>query len=143
MNAVQRFSHSCTPDVSVTDAVRASISIPFLFEPVEIDVEIVVDGGAMYNYPVTAFDFEDPPCYTPHTSPEEGPASEPDPQTLGFHFDPLLEDNDLGWDALVHFLAELIDTSHQPTYHAIASTPHIRNERLPSIPAASRRPNSI
>lgn len=130
MNAIQRFSHACTPDVSVTDAVRASISIPFLFQPVEIEGEIFVDGGAMYNYPVTAFDFDDPPCYTPHTSPGEGPTSEPDPQTLGFHFDPLLENNDLSWDAPVQFLTEIIDTSHQPSYHAIASTPHIRERTI-------------
>ena len=111
-------------------------------------VRNIAQVGALRGMMETAFDFDDPPCYTPHTSPGEGPASEPDPQTLGFHFDPLLENNDLSWDAPVQFLTEIIDTSHQPSYHAIASAPHIRkrtsgNEQSPSIPAALRRPNSI
>lgn len=38
------FSAEDTPDVSVLDAVRASISIPFLFKPIVIDDKQYVDG---------------------------------------------------------------------------------------------------
>lgn len=41
---VRSFSADDTPYVSVIDAVRASMSIPFLFKPVEIDGEFYVDG---------------------------------------------------------------------------------------------------
>ncbi|MFB6248790.1 MAG: patatin-like phospholipase family protein [Salinibacter sp.] len=129
-NGTHRFSHACTPDIAVREAVRASMSIPLLFEAVEIDGDIYVDGGAMYTYPVTAFDFDPLPCRTPGTATEDSPESEPDPRTIGFHFAPLLEDNDLGWDSPVHFLTELIETSHQPSYHTIASTPHIRERTI-------------
>jgi NTE family protein len=129
-NGIHRFSRACTPDVPVKEAVRASMAIPLLFEAVEIDGDLYVDGGAMYNYPVTAFDFDTPPCRTPQTAAEDGPESKPDPRTIGFHFDPLREDNDLGWDAPVQFLTELIETSHQPSYHTIASAPHIRDRTI-------------
>ncbi|MEA3446130.1 MAG: patatin-like phospholipase family protein, partial [Bacteroidota bacterium] len=34
------------------DALRASMSIPTLFEPVEIDGHLLVDGGLVHNFPV-------------------------------------------------------------------------------------------
>lgn len=49
-------------EVAVVDAVRASMSIPFFFEPVKIrnritDEEIwMVDGGMLSNFPVEVFD---------------------------------------------------------------------------------------
>jgi NTE family protein len=52
---------------SVIDAVRASMSIPFFFEPAHIDYRIdgnrrrsvVVDGGMLSNFPVQIFDRTD------------------------------------------------------------------------------------
>ena len=44
------FSHENTPDVSVLTAVRMSISVPFLFTPVEYNGNIYVDGGITYNF---------------------------------------------------------------------------------------------
>jgi NTE family protein len=49
-------------DVPVVDAVRASMSLPFFFEPVKLlnrltDEEIwMVDGGLLSNFPVEVFD---------------------------------------------------------------------------------------
>ena len=49
-------------EVPVVDAVRASMSIPFFFEPVRVrnrltDTEIwLVDGGILSNFPVEVFD---------------------------------------------------------------------------------------
>ena len=48
---------------SVADAVRASMSIPFFFRPVNLEtdhgVATLVDGGLLVNYPITVFDRTD------------------------------------------------------------------------------------
>ena len=48
----------------VADAVRASMSIPFFFRPVILDVpksgpSVLVDGGMLSNFPVDTFDRTD------------------------------------------------------------------------------------
>jgi NTE family protein len=48
----------------VADAVRASMSIPFFFRPVALDMpgappSVLVDGGMLSNFPVDAFDRTD------------------------------------------------------------------------------------
>lgn len=48
-----------TPDMPVVKAVRGSMSIPFVFEPLEWNGDLYVDGGTMYNYPIEVFDNED------------------------------------------------------------------------------------
>jgi len=106
-------------------------------------VRNIAQVGALRGMMETAFDFDEPPCYTPHTSPEEGPASEPDPQTLGFHFDPLLENNDLSWDGRCNFLPRLLIRLTSPRTTRSRVRPTSGNEQSPSIPAALRRPNSI
>lgn len=40
----------------VADAVRASMSIPFFYEPVKLDGQILVDGGMLSNFPINLFD---------------------------------------------------------------------------------------
>lgn len=50
--------------VAVADAVRASMSIPFFYRPVELDVpgaepSVLVDGGMLSNFPVDVFDRTD------------------------------------------------------------------------------------
>lgn len=49
-----------TPDMPVVPAVRASMSIPFVFQPFEYNGDLYVDGGTMYNYPIEVFDAECP-----------------------------------------------------------------------------------
>lgn len=50
---------------SVADAVAASIAIPFFFEPVTLtdarngDEHVLVDGGALSNFPISVFDRTD------------------------------------------------------------------------------------
>lgn len=50
-------------EVSVADAVRASASIPFFFEPVQMPTprgtSTLVDGGLLSNYPLGIFDRDD------------------------------------------------------------------------------------
>jgi predicted acylesterase/phospholipase RssA len=58
---LSEFSYERTPDVSVADAVCASICIPLLFKPFRIELidgHIFVDGGLMANVPAFAFDEE-------------------------------------------------------------------------------------
>ncbi|MGI8613126.1 MAG: patatin-like phospholipase family protein [Nocardioidaceae bacterium] len=57
-------AYGLDPDeMAVADAVRASASIPFFFEPVTMagrdGVSTLVDGGLLSNYPITIFDRED------------------------------------------------------------------------------------
>lgn len=68
---VQVFCAETTPKVAIADAVCASISLPYIFEPYEVEIAGVVqrfsDGGALSNLPLWAFDGErarDPECWT-------------------------------------------------------------------------------
>jgi NTE family protein len=48
------------PDaMRIADAVRASMSIPFFFEPAKLKGATVVDGGMLSNFPVEIFDRRD------------------------------------------------------------------------------------
>ncbi len=94
----ERYCFETTPDMCVADAVRISMSLPFVFDPhkkhivkngkrqlaekkivvdgvekIEFDNDLCVDGGLFYNYPVGAFDFH----------PESGDPQYND-QTIGF-----------------------------------------------------------
>jgi NTE family protein len=45
------------PDTQlVADAVRASMSIPFFYEPVKLDGNTLVDGGMLSNFPIDLFE---------------------------------------------------------------------------------------
>lgn len=52
----KKFNYTDTPEVKVVDAIRMSISIPFLFTINEYDGDIHVDGGLIDSYPIRAFD---------------------------------------------------------------------------------------
>ncbi len=58
---LKEFSVETTPTVIVAEAVRASMSIPLFFEAWTFpdknpDNHMYVDGGMIYNYPLTIFD---------------------------------------------------------------------------------------
>jgi NTE family protein len=77
-NTLKRFSTQQTPEISIAEAVRASMSIPFFFKAWKFsyslpDDHLYADGGIMYNYPLTAFD-------------QDG---KPNPETVGFFLDNL------------------------------------------------------
>lgn len=46
------FSVDNTPNVFVSDAIRASISIPLIFTPVLINNQLFVDAGVFNNFPI-------------------------------------------------------------------------------------------
>jgi len=55
------FSRVTTPDVPVATAVRASTSIPFVFEPVTVGDALLADGGMVNNIPVDRLTVDDVP----------------------------------------------------------------------------------
>ena len=93
---VREFSNAHTPNVVVAEAVRASMSIPFFFEAWKFtnnnpDDHLYVDGGTVYNYPITAF--------------------KPIENTLGFFLHSKDEKvTDLGYDSIVHYVKDLFET---------------------------------
>ena len=53
---VFEFSYRKTKAVSLADAVRASISVPLFFTATQIDGQIFVDGGTVFDFPLVGFD---------------------------------------------------------------------------------------
>lgn len=49
------FNYIDTPDVKVIDAIKMSISIPFIYTINEYEDDIYVDGGVINNYPIEMF----------------------------------------------------------------------------------------
>jgi NTE family protein len=77
------------PDVSIAQAVRMSMSIPFFFEAVHFGGNVYIDGGVSWNYPIDLFDgvirqpvlgIEPRPVARDRTGPEAVNA-----KTLGFN----------------------------------------------------------
>ncbi len=99
---LKMFSFSTTPDVVVAEAVRASMSIPLFFNAWQFsaynpDNHIYVDGGTVYNYPITTFDF----------------SGVPNMETLGFHLDNINGahvPNNLQYDHLLEYVKNVFDT---------------------------------
>jgi NTE family protein len=61
MHTVTEFSADMTPEFMVAEAVRASMSIPFFFKAWQFshtnaNNHIYIDGGIVYNYPLSFFD---------------------------------------------------------------------------------------
>ena len=50
------FNYETYPDMEIRLAVRISMSIPYLFEPIRYDNKMFVDGGMLDNYPLHVFD---------------------------------------------------------------------------------------
>ena len=51
--------HVNFPDLRVVDAVVASMCVPVLFEPIQINGSLCVDGGLVENLPIHFFDLEE------------------------------------------------------------------------------------
>lgn len=59
-SALKEFSYETTPNVVVAESIRASMSIPLFFSAWQFpnsipNDNIYVDGGVIYNYPISAF----------------------------------------------------------------------------------------
>ena len=65
------FDYMTAPNLSVVEAMRASMAIPFIFKPVKYNNDFFVDGGTVNNYPINYFDLN-------------GTEDGSEPKTLGF-----------------------------------------------------------
>ena len=52
------FSYEKYPNMRVLDALRITISVPILFDPVKFNDRYYVDGGCIDNYPISLFNDE-------------------------------------------------------------------------------------
>ena len=52
---VKYLDHKNSPDLSVIDCIRASMAIPFLFQPVKINGKSYIDGGVIKAFPIELF----------------------------------------------------------------------------------------
>ncbi|GAB2773195.1 NTE family protein [Hymenobacter luteus] len=99
---MQVFSYESHPDMRVADAVRISMSIPLYFRAVLLDeqghvvrrptkgqeVEVLVDGGLLANYPINLFDH--PRYLAVGAAPAAAlptPTTFVNPETLGLRLD--------------------------------------------------------
>lgn len=114
------FCYSTTPDLAIADAVRASMSIPVVFQCTRNeDEEVLVDGGASWNFPLHIFDEPNPDPDTQIYSPNL--------QTLGFRLDSReykefsMQDQDVSRQiknlkdygfSLVYLIRELLEQRH-------------------------------
>ncbi|NRD74737.1 patatin-like phospholipase family protein [Shewanella sp. VB17] len=78
----QVFNVENHPTLPIWLAVRASMSIPMLFEPVLIDGDYHVDGGLAWNYPIDLYD----PMVSGNDADEL--VRDYNPATLGFFLEP-------------------------------------------------------
>lgn len=78
----QIFDATNTPNVAIWQAVRASMSIPLVFEPAKVNDSYYVDGGLAWNYPIDIYDsnLRSTVC--------EGDTPKRNPATLGFYLEP-------------------------------------------------------
>ena len=105
------FSHITYPNMKVKDAVRISMSIPLYFEAISIDsagtivtkpgnrsdLDLVVDGGIIGNFPIDLFD-----TYTTNSLQQK--IRIPNPQTIGIRID---SDTQIQYDKVSGELAPL------------------------------------
>ncbi len=99
---LKEFSTDKTPTVIVAEAVRASMSIPLFFEAWQFsnnnpDNHVYVDGGMIYNYPITIFDT----------------SGTPNPNTLGLFLSNLgaaPAPSDLKTGMFIHYIESLVET---------------------------------
>jgi NTE family protein len=100
---LKEFSPTATPNVIVAEAIRASMSIPLFFEAWSFsnsipDNHIYVDGGTIYNFPITAFDSSN---------------DAPNTETLGFYLKTINGTNPpstLQNDQLLQFIKDFFET---------------------------------
>jgi NTE family protein len=61
----------------ISQAVRASISLPFFYEPIRLNGNYLVDGGILSNFPIDAFDDDPLPTIGIKLSAEPGAVAKP------------------------------------------------------------------
>jgi NTE family protein len=96
--SIKIFSKDRTPKASVAEAVAASISIPFIFRPVNMDGLELVDGGLLSNFPAWVFD-------------DERAASDDYIPTFGFKLHRSLVDEDKKEKTTIDYISDVFSTA--------------------------------
>ena len=104
--SVTEFSADKTPNVKVAEAVRASMSIPIFFKAWQFsdgqpNNHLYVDGGMVFNYPLSFFD--NPRFYSG--------SDEVNNETLGLYLQSKQAvTRDLAFDHILHYAKSLFET---------------------------------
>lgn len=105
------YSYKSKPDLPIRVAVRRSMSVPILFNPVHDKDDIYVDGGLMDNFPIWIFDNENLNNGT------DSPQCISNSKTIGFKlFNEKVIDNynlvstDAKVDSLISYVSQLIES---------------------------------
>jgi NTE family protein len=115
MRNIRTFSIRTSPNVVVAEAIRASMAIPLFFEAWQFsnhnpDDHVYVDGGIIFNYPITTFDTND----------------KPNAKTMGFHLDNLKGSSlidDLKFDQLFQYVKAFFNTLSEAQVIAFNNNP--------------------
>ncbi len=88
LGTCQELNYETEPDMEIALAVRASISMPIIFDPVLYKGDFLVDGGMLNNFPKNAFPPENSVgfIFVQHLSDENGsePSREPIQNRIDF-----------------------------------------------------------
>lgn len=126
-----------TGDIPIRKAVRISMSIPLLFEPVHYNNCLFVDGGLLDNYPIHAFDIANDKGCDPGNYESKMGCSKPNPKTLGIK---ILSADDR--DTYIYDKREDVNTL--PTYmYQLVDTFLVDNDRKIMLPGNHLRTISI
>jgi NTE family protein len=107
-HAVVEFSADKTPGAIVAEAIRASMSIPLFFKAWRFsngipDNHIYVDGGLLFNYPISFFD----------SSRFTSVVNMANPETIGLFLQSPVTDqsaDELKFDTVLHYTRHLFET---------------------------------
>lgn len=119
-------------DIPIRKAVRISMSIPLLFEPMEHNNCLYVDGGLLDNYPIHVFDKDTPDDYEAKMG-----CCKPNPKTLGIKIMSIDDNN-----TYIHDKREDVNTL--PSYlYQLVDTFLVDNDRKILLPANKLRTINI
>ena len=107
--------------MKINTALSASMAFPLLFKPINIEDKIYIDGGAMYNYPLSI-------CLNKKKCNED--------EILGFRNIWKSKREDLKNSSSLEFAGALINKIHSTLENNIRQ-PNIKNEIISEIDLAS------
>jgi NTE family protein len=115
------FNHNNS--IPIVDAIRISMGIPFLFEPIKYNDMYCVDGGLLNNYPLNVFDGLNPEIIN-----EDFNFCKPNPHVLGLNIITKSDITDLKGGS--HEISSLFEYCS-----SIIDTLMVENERRVMMPA--------
>ncbi|XP_064634175.1 uncharacterized protein LOC135492024 [Lineus longissimus] len=151
--SVEYWHPKTQPDMSIAVAVRASVSLPFLFQPTQVEDIVTgdsiycVDGGILKNFPLNAYDgwylsLMPKDSFFHRIGSKDLPLGEVNPRTLGIKvFSALMEDQSFSSEIRRFKSKEVTrpDTSYAKLRGPIEDTArHAREVEMDMMQAAIR-----